>query len=390
MSQLNKDYNKNLPEYVYFDINVANKRQTTQQSEPFSYNEIRSSPFLDGPSGSYKMSIIRFSVDTDSPVFIPQIQSNQTDINLTEYTITMTGPNAVASVNVKWIPQFPKAARPPPPSSTSTGEPLYTTGYYDCKSYSWFMLLLNIASKECMVQLQTADGDPVDTSKAPLFVWDESRDCMNILFEDEFKSSLSTTSPIVVVDPTYKLFFNVQLFQLFNTLPAEFLGYDGSVPAGQNYYIPCYDSIENRVEVDDAQGNQSHTEYRITQEASTAALISPFTALVFTSNALPIVSTQVSAPISYQDGQIIQSGSGDTTSNIISDIKTDDNVYGPSLLYEPRSQFRYISMVGNEKLSRLDLQVFLRLRNGSLYPVRMASGSNLTCKILFKKKELNE
>mgnify|MGYP007048673046 CR=1 FL=1 len=78
--------------------------------------------------------------------------------------------------------------------------------------------------------------------------------------------------------------------QLFNTLPVEFLGYDGTVPAGQNYYIPCYDSIENRVEVDDAQGNQTHTEYRITQEASTAALISPFTALVFTSNALPIVS----------------------------------------------------------------------------------------------------
>ena len=151
MSQLNKDYNKNLPEYVYFDINVANKRQTTQQSEPFSYNEIRSSPFLDGPSGAYKMSIIRFSVDTDSPVFIPQIQSNQTDINLTEYTLTMSSATNAVSVTVQWIPQFPKAARPPPPSSTSTGEPLYTTGHYDCKSYSWFMLLLNIASKECMV-----------------------------------------------------------------------------------------------------------------------------------------------------------------------------------------------------------------------------------------------
>ena len=47
-------------------------------------------------------------------------------------------------------------------------------------------------------------------------------------------------------------------------------------------------------------------------------------------------------------------------------------------------------MVGNEKLSRLDLQVFLRLRNGSLYPARMASGSNLTCKILFQKKKEDE
>ena len=111
MSQLNKDYNKNLPEYVYFDINVANKRQTTQQSEPFSYNEIRSSPFLDGPSGAYKMSIIRFSVDTDSPVFIPQIQSNQADINLTEYTLTMSSATNAVSVTVKLIPQFPKAAR---------------------------------------------------------------------------------------------------------------------------------------------------------------------------------------------------------------------------------------------------------------------------------------
>ena len=65
-------------------------------------------------------------------------------------------------------------------------------------------------------------------------------------------------------------------------------------------------------------------------------------------------------------------------------------MYGPSLLYEPRSQYRFISMVGNEKLSRLDLQVFLRLRNGSLYPIRMASGSNLTCKILFQKKKEDE
>lgn len=374
MSQLNARLNDSRPDFVYFDVNVAAQTQTTGQPPPFSYSEVRASPFLQGPACDYKMSIIRFSCESNAPVFLPTIQANQPAADLTTYSISMIHNGTRHTEFMTWLPEVTNIPKPPAPSSLPNGAALYSSGYYDCSTYAWLMFNLNLTAKNCMSKL---GGDVAET---PLFTWDSDRSCMDVYFTGKWNvdwKEPTPESPSNVTTPEYQLFFNVPLLQLFNTLPHQFLGYNTQfgVTPEFNYYIPCEDRTINQV----------NGRFKITQEVSTTTLLSPFTALVFTSNSLPIVSTQVSAPQVYSNGKLLSADSGQDTSNIISDIKTDDGVYSPSVLYEPSSQYRFVSLLGNQPLYRIDIQVYLRLRTGDLTPLRLNNGCNLTAKLLFQK-----
>ena len=364
--------NNTYPDYVYFDVNVCAQNQTSGEPAAFSYSEVRSSPFLSGPAEDYKMSIIRFSCESNSPVFLPAIQPNQPSPDLTTYAISFVHNGATHTEFMNWVPEMANIPKPPPPSSLPNGA-LYASGYYDCSTYGWLMFNLNLLAKNCMSKVG-------DVAQTPLFTWDPTRNCMDIYFTDSFNvhwREPTPDNPANVTTPEYQMFFNIPLLQLFNTLPHQFLGYNNQygVTPELNYYIPCEDRTINQV----------NGRFKVTQEEPTTTLLSPFTALVFTSNSLPIVATQVSSPQIYSNGVLISSGSSKDTANIISDIRTDDGVYSPSVLYEPSSQYRFVTLMGNQPLYRLDIQVYLRLRSGDLYPLRLRNGCNLTCKLLFQK-----
>jgi len=171
MSQLNARLNDSRPDYVYFDVNSTAQTQTLRDPEPFSYNEIRASPFLQGPASDYKMSIIRFSVETNAPVFIPVIQANQPAADLTQYSISLVH-NTAGTQHTEfmiWQPESRQISKPPAPSSLANGTALYSSGYYDCSSYAWLTFNLNLTVRNCM---STLGGDLTQT---PIFTWNASR-----------------------------------------------------------------------------------------------------------------------------------------------------------------------------------------------------------------------
>jgi hypothetical protein len=123
------------------------------------------------------------------------------------------------------------------------------------------------------------------------------------------------------------------------------------------------------------------------QECSTTAAWSPITALVFTSNTLPIQPSQVSTPLVFDDNQqLVLGGNNADIANIITDLVSDTGAYRPNLVYQPSSQYRYVTLYGNRPLFNLDLQIFYRLRSGQLIPFRLASGGSVTVKVAFIKK----
>ena len=78
------------PSHLYFDVNIFNYDPDGSTPEKMlSYLQINPQDFIDDPN-DYYLSIIRFSIENFLPVFIPQIQTGQTDIDLTIYAITMT------------------------------------------------------------------------------------------------------------------------------------------------------------------------------------------------------------------------------------------------------------------------------------------------------------
>jgi hypothetical protein len=99
---------------IYLDLDVINNADPSVDDDPpiLRFEEIRTSPFVQN-TGEYFLSIIRFSLQTGSilPVFIPRIQTGQSDVNLTVYIIslvfraTSTSTPTIVSLPIEYIPK---------------------------------------------------------------------------------------------------------------------------------------------------------------------------------------------------------------------------------------------------------------------------------------------
>lgn len=113
---------------VYYDVTITNLETINRNPPSLYFNETRNTPFVYDPE-SYYLSIIRFTLDTPTlPVFIPVIQPNQGNRDLTIYSVTLSWTNPVAPFQtfnqqtfVNFIPQIQDVVVPAPPSQTTDG-----------------------------------------------------------------------------------------------------------------------------------------------------------------------------------------------------------------------------------------------------------------------------
>lgn len=125
---------------------------------------------------------------------------------------------------------------------------------------------------------------------------------------------------------------------------------------------------------------------KTSQEYSTISNWSPVSSIVFTSGSLPIVATQLSETLVYNNGQSVSVNIPQNFANIISDMCTNDMVYKPNLLYVPSGQNRYIDMIGTNDIRTIDINVFWKDKRENLIPFVLQSGASSSIKILFELK----
>lgn len=131
------------PDNVYFDVVLTNNIQNSSAPINANYNASRRTPLISDTT-DYAFSIIRFSLDL--PVFAPQIQSNQSDINLTTYSITLSYTNdqnqtVTYQQFMEYIPQDKSASVPSPPSKNPDGLQNNATGYYWVYNFQYLCYL---------------------------------------------------------------------------------------------------------------------------------------------------------------------------------------------------------------------------------------------------------
>ena len=394
MSQLNKKINEVSASHIYYDVVVSNLQSTTQRPSVFQYNDTRTTPFLMNPE-DYTMSIIRFTLDTASlPVFIPQIQSNQADRDLTIYSVTLSYDGFDAQTFIDWNPQDTSATLPSPTNATFNKRQDDSTGYYNCYSYSWFIERVYQAFVTSFNALEANFGPGVLPSiYPPIINWDPTTNSATIFADCE---GYDVSNPFGLVDGVIGVFMNAPLYELFNSFPATYLGYD-NVVNGKNYRIPLVDIGGTNTTSIIPPGQAvpvppaTYTFWRAitwSQEQSTTASWSPILSIVFTSNTLPIEPSQVSTPVVFENNQIVSLGGNNSNiSNVITDLVSSDGNYRPNVVYNPSAEYRRISLKGNRPLYNLDLNIFYKIRTGELVPFRLYSNSSATLKILFEKKE---
>jgi hypothetical protein len=193
-------------------------------------------------------------------------------------------------------------------------------------------------------------------------------------------------NPALGADPI-KIFMNAPLFTFFNSFPSLYLGYSNALQ-GRNFQITPFNvGSTNLTLITPVGGGPQWNGITVYQEYSTISNWTPVTAVVFTSNTLPIQPEQVSTPLVFNDQQQLALGGNNADiANIITDLVSDSGEYRPNLVYTPSAQYRYITLYGNRPLFNLDLSIFYRLKTGALVPFRIASGQAVTIKIAFIKK----
>lgn len=397
MSQLNVVRNAASPDQIYFDVTVTNFQSTSQAPQPFYYNESRTMPFVHNPE-EYYLSIQRFTVETGTiPVFIPTIQPNQGNRDLTIYSITLEYTDPVlgtinsGQVFIEWTPEDKGAALPPPPNQTQNGIQVLDSGYYNTYSYQYWCVLISGFFKQAYDNLDTAAtgaGITLPSPFAPQLNWDTTSNTAT-LYADVIGYDQNPTN----LNPQIKIFWNAPLYYLFSSFPAFQLGYNQ--PLGKNFQLlPFYLGAAGTTTILDVNtivppvaASVLYYAIPLYQEVSTVANMTPVSSIVFTSNTLPIHPSQVSTPLVFNNNQQIALGGNNADiANIITDLVTDSGNYRPNLVYTPSAEFRLITLNGNRPLFNLDLQIFYRVKTGQLVPFRLASGQSVTIKIAFLKK----
>jgi hypothetical protein len=405
MSQLNPFKNAASADQIYFDITVSNLQSTITEPPVFYFNEQRSSPFIMNPE-DYYLSILRFTVETGTlPVFIPVIQPNQGNRDLTIYSLQLEWEDPATSITytsgetfLTFFPQNKAAPLPPPPNATANGIQNNAGRYYDVYNYSVIPLLVNYALQVAFNALQTAvvaGGAALPSGFAPVMTWDSSSDSAVLYFDTAGYNFYFPAATYPVPPAGYapiRLFFNAPLYGLFPSFPAEYLGYAPAL-SGKNFLFTPFNvgGLNNGIitpfPVPTPPLPATWTSTQIYQEYSTIANFSPIVALVFTSNTLPIQPNQVSTPLVINNAQqVVLGGNNSDFANVITDLVSDTGQYKPNLTYNPTSEYRLITLYGNRPLSNIDIQVYWRDKFGRLNPFRLASGEAITIKVAFLKK----
>ena len=142
------------PFHVYMDLDVFNNTTGSAASAPqLSFEETRTQPFLDGTAEDYFVAIARFSIQTGGtlPVFIPVIDTTQSDPNRTVYQISVSYQGWGATNPIYYVPQPDQVSNGVAAPNGPNGQDLRGE-YYHIRNYQ-------TGFKECSASTKDAKSD---------------------------------------------------------------------------------------------------------------------------------------------------------------------------------------------------------------------------------------
>lgn len=375
-------------DHEYVDVYAFNANSTTSLPTPVSFTQTRNLPFLYKPE-DYYLSVVRFQIDTNSlPVFTCLIQPNQANRDLSIFSVTLTWQNPVAPFQIfnqqqfiTWAPQDLASPLPRPPSETQNKFQDDSGGYYYCYNYTYFIQIVNTAFAICFQALSAqvvASGLVLPTTRAPVLTWNNDSN-LAILNADILGYNQTIANKI-------DIFMNLPLYQLFNSMPAYLMPFPALL--GKNYKIDT-DNFGNAQVTPFPFYLPTYNAYQVFQEQTAVNVWSPVTSIVFTSNTLPINSTNVCNPSIFVNGIATNNnGNNSDVAQVITDFQAENNIYKNSCLFFPMGENRYIDLMGTTPLYTIDINVFWKNKVGQLFPFRLSAGCCASIKILFERKEL--
>lgn len=226
--------------HIYYNINISNDYSgydidssgniipvnTNTKELQLVFNQSRAQPYLINPS-KYFLSVQRFTIESPNlPVFICQPIVGQANVNRSIYKITIQrqSDGATGTDEIIWQPDDKSV---PIPSGTVTTS-WQTNKYYYCYSYQHFVDLINN-----LFESYVTSG--FITGSAPYMYFDTNTHLFTVggnstLYRTDLQGNYKANGS------GYKIFFNIELYNLFSSLKAIYKGENGPV-IGADYQL---------------------------------------------------------------------------------------------------------------------------------------------------------
>lgn len=365
-------------DYTYLDISIPHDDAVsagTGAPTPAIFNQVRSEPLFSDYPSKYALSIVRFTVPTNQiPIQIFPIQPNlppfnNTDVNLSIYSVTLTWMAFAHQVYLVWDPEDITV---PAPSFTFPQEDVQLNGkwqYYSMFSFDHFVRMIN-AALDSACTLLIADGAPV--TAPPFFTYDSTNKLFTLHAQTAYNSSL--VNPIGIYLNTA---LNGGFRNSFDCLRQSYINDPFNQGRDVKYYI--FDRITNRETLPAPYG----ASYTAVQEYNAIANMVAFTSLVITSNSMPARAEWLST---QNNG--ISPGVSNSSLKILNDFEVllDTGFETRTFVhYLPTAEYRRLTLQSNVPILTLDFQIYWKDQYDNLYPVMIPAHDIATIKILFEK-----
>lgn len=334
---------------------------------PLRFIQNRNAPILKNPELYYfTISKFQIGVNNSLPVWIPQIEIGQSNVDKTIYTITMEykdilTPILTATSTLYYIPTD---------KTVQVRDPLISqdlsNDYYYAKTYTIFELMINNAFIDCNNQIEALYSGVYPLKDKPPFISFEPASALFYLYY-----------PQIVLPQEIKLYTNSVLIVLISSFPYIFYGVDQPMNKDAEFILNKSFSF-----------NRNLTDYdHMSQNTVSISAMNPIKSLAFTSNLLPISQTLTAPPIINGRQSDIAA-----VANVIADYVVDvglNSGYTQTITYVSHGEYKFLDFKTNEEIYNIDISLSWIDVNGLAHPVYLFKPSFAAMTIYLRRKDYN-
>jgi len=344
---------------IYYNVSI---RADPDQGRTLAYYlENRTVPLIAEPE-QYYITVARFSIPANAiPIFIMEAQIGQSNVNLTPFTITIRFGNIDYVQNIIYTPRnsFPTPASPLVRQDISTG-------YYYVYSYSHMIEMINTALSSAWTAIPSVGRPAIK----PYFIFNTTTGLIQLITGFTWANPDGNTTP--------SIYTNHKLHRYLQGFDETFYGYNTT--NGKDYRFEVRDRNNNWYAL---LGQTVPLPPPLflseTQEYNTSVYWNSLMDMVFTTN-------MGVEPENIQSNTTITGAPNFRA--ILTDFEPVINNQGDHagiMQYEP-SLYRVINVNDTTPLRNIDFQIWWRDKTGSLRPLYITYGQELTVKFLFISK----
>ncbi len=368
MNQSNSNTVSIIDNTIYYDMQIFNN---SSSSVNLSFTEQRQYPIFNESTDNYKMSVIRFSADSDLPTLIPQVQTlPNTNPNLLIYSFTMVYKTYEFRQYVEFVPQVLSVSPPSIINNTSVESPYYWL--YDGGS---FINMLNTALVNCwngLSALVVAGGDSMLHTSPSIYYEMNPVTYIIHLCADATQYDNALTNPI-------SLYVNTPLHSMLKAFAGySYYGFNNQNGKDVKFNITNYNNLN-------VYTNSGINYLMIYSEYSSIQSWSPVNSIVITTN-LPVVSTLISAP-NIIDDQFYSNFPIANNEKQISDFiyNVDTNINSSGAISYTSQIYRYVNLEKSAPITQLQISFYWKSKRGNYFNFELDNSGCASIKLMFER-----